>query len=81
MSAAALIRFTLGDPNPGSRRPRPPDAQVAGLPAHGGGVIQQMIGAVLERALETEMADHLGYHRARADSGWVTTATGTPPRR
>jgi putative transposase len=43
------------------------DAQASGLAVDGpGGLIQQMIGAVLERALETEMADHLGYERGQA---------------
>lgn len=48
-----------------------------------GGLIQQMIGAVLERALETEMAEHLGYERGQAP--WLvwaaTTVTATPARR
>ncbi|MBQ0994813.1 hypothetical protein KBX08_32685, partial [Micromonospora sp. H61] len=40
------------------------DADRRGLAVDGpGGLIQQMIGAVLERALETEMAEHLGYER------------------
>ncbi|MBO0885429.1 MAG: IS256 family transposase [Mycobacterium sp.] len=46
------------------------DAQARGLAVDGpGGLIQQMIGAVLERALETEMADHLGYERGQAPGG------------
>jgi putative transposase len=46
------------------------DAQARGLAVDGpGGLIQQMIGAVLERALETEMADHLGYERGQAPAG------------
>lgn len=43
------------------------DAEASGLAVDGpGGLIQQMIGAVLERALETEMTDHLGYERGQA---------------
>jgi putative transposase len=46
------------------------DAQQRGLAVDGpGGLIQQMIGAVLERALEAEMADHLGYERGQAPDG------------
>jgi putative transposase len=38
------------------------DAEVAGVGIDGaGGLLQQMMKAVLERALQTEMADHLGY--------------------
>jgi putative transposase len=46
------------------------EADAAGVAVDGpGGLIQQMIGAVLERALETEMADHLGYERGDAPDG------------
>jgi putative transposase len=46
------------------------DADRRGLAVDGpGGLIQQMIGAVLERALETEMAEHLGYERGGALDG------------
>ena len=46
------------------------DADRRGLAVDGpGGLIQQMNGAVLERALETEMAEHLGYERGRAPEG------------
>lgn len=49
------------------------DAQAAGIAVDGpDGLIQQMIKAVLERALDVEMADHLGYDRgdpAGAGSG------------
>jgi transposase-like protein len=46
------------------------DADRRGLAVDGpGGLIQQMIGAVLERALETEMAEHLGYERGDAPDG------------
>ncbi len=49
------------------------DAQRRGLAVDGpGGLIQQMIGAVLERALEAEMADHLGYERGQAPDGGAT---------
>ena len=48
------------------------DAQRGGLAADGpGGLIQQMIAPVLERALETEMVDHLGYERGQAPAGGV----------
>ena len=40
------------------------DAEAAGLAIDGpDGLMNQMIKAVLERALEVEMADHLGYER------------------
>lgn len=40
------------------------DAQAAGIAVDGpDGLIQQMIKAVLERALDVEMADHLGYDK------------------
>lgn len=43
------------------------DAQAAGITVDGpDGLIQQMIKAVLERALDVEMADHLGYDRGDA---------------
>ncbi|MEV4517890.1 IS256 family transposase [Dactylosporangium sp. NPDC049525] len=46
------------------------DAGRQGLAVDGpGGLIQQMIGAVLERALEAEMAEHLGYDRGGAPVG------------
>lgn len=46
------------------------DAQRRGVGVDGpGGLIQQMIGSVLERALEAEMADHLGYGRGDAPEG------------
>lgn len=46
------------------------DASRRGLAVDGpGGLTQQMIGAVLERALETEMAEHLGYERGEAPDG------------
>lgn len=49
------------------------DAEAAGISVDGpDGLIQQMIKAVLERALDVEMADHLGYDRgdlAGAGSG------------
>jgi putative transposase len=48
------------------------EADQRGLAVDGpGGLIQQMIGAVLERALKTEMADHLGYERGQAPAGGV----------
>lgn len=48
------------------------DAGQRGMTVDGpGGLIQQMIGAVLERALETEMAEHLGYERGQAPEGGV----------
>jgi hypothetical protein len=38
------------------------DAEEAGVGIDGaGGLLQQMMKAVLERALQVEMADHLGY--------------------
>jgi putative transposase len=40
------------------------DAEAAGLPVDGpDGLVSKMIKAVLERGLEVEMADHLGYDR------------------
>ena len=40
------------------------DAEASGLAIDGpNGLINQMIKAVLERALDVEMADHLGYDR------------------
>ena len=43
------------------------DAEAAGISVDGpDGLIQQMIKAVLERALDVEMADHLGYDRGDA---------------
>src|SRR5215217_3243946 len=49
------------------------DAETLGLSVDGpDGLINQMIKAVLERGLETEMSDHLGYDRgdpAGAGSG------------
>lgn len=46
------------------------DADRRGLAVDGpGGPIQQVIGAVLERVLETEMAEHLGYERGQAPEG------------
>src|SRR5690348_4940259 len=40
------------------------EAEDAGTPIDGpDGLINKMVKAVLERALETEMADHLGYER------------------
>jgi putative transposase len=46
------------------------EAETDGLAVDGpGGLIQRMVGAVLERALETEMADHLGYDRGQAPEG------------
>ena len=40
------------------------DAKAAGIPIDGvDGLLNQMIKAVLERALQTEMTHHLGYHR------------------
>jgi putative transposase len=46
------------------------DADRTGVAVDGpGGLIQQMIGAVLQRALEAEMTGHLGYERGQAPDG------------
>ena len=60
------------------------DAQAAGIAVDGpGGLIQQMVKAVLERALDVEMADYLGHDKGdRKGAGRAgTPATGSPPRR
>ncbi|WP_344418555.1 IS256 family transposase [Amycolatopsis minnesotensis] len=48
------------------------DAKAAGTPLDGAeGLLNQMTAAVLERALETELTDHLGYEPGAAE-GWGT---------
>lgn len=58
------------------------DADAAGISIDGpGGLISQMIKAVLERGLETEMADHLGYDRGDpAGSGTGNSRNGFTPK-
>ena len=66
-SAAELVNQLLG---PDRIDELLEQAQARGAAVDGpGGLIQQMIGAVLERALETEMAEHLGYERGEAGPG------------
>src|SRR3954465_7681175 len=59
------------------------DAEASGLAIDGpDGLINQMIRAVLERALDVELADHLGYDRGtRPGPGRAIPATGSPRRR
>jgi len=58
------------------------DAEAVGIAIDGpDGLISRMIKAVLERGLDVEMADHLGYDRGDpAGQGSGTRATVLPPR-
>ncbi|MFI1169891.1 IS256 family transposase [Streptomyces sp. NPDC020801] len=58
------------------------DAEAAGVGIDGqGGLLQQMMKAVLERALQTEMADHLGYEAGDpAGRGSGNSRNGSYPK-
>ena len=57
------------------------DAEAVGAIDGPNGLISRMIKAVLERGLDVEMADHLGYDRGDpAGQGSGTRATVLPPR-
>jgi putative transposase len=58
------------------------DAQDAGVGIDGtGGLLQQMMKAVLERALQVEMADHLGYEAGDpAGRGSGNSRNGSYPK-
>jgi putative transposase len=58
------------------------DAQASGLALdEPGGLIQLMIGAVLERALEIKMADDRGYERGEGRLVGVNHRNATGSRR
>ena len=58
------------------------DAEATGIGIDGpDGLISRMIKAVLERGLEVEMADHLGYDRGDpAGQGSGNSRNGTTPK-
>jgi putative transposase len=58
------------------------DAEAGGVGIDGqGGLLQQMMRAVLERALQTEMADHVGYEAGDpAGRGWGNSRNGSYPK-
>ena len=69
-------------PNPAQIDALLADAEAIGISIDGrNGLINRMVKAVLERGLDVEMADHLGYDRGdRAGRAAGTPATGSPPR-
>jgi putative transposase len=58
------------------------DAKASGMGLDGSeGLLNQMFKAVLERALQTELTEHLGYEKNRAQGrGAATRATAPTPR-